>query len=118
MGALKGFQFVAFVTDTSEAWAHLEHSVRRRTFGSDDSNVVDLIAGPEAGTSRESPVELIAEQGDTLIFRTDAMPNGDLVTVILTILSPSAGELTGTDGTNWLRAIVRIEQMPESHHDH
>ncbi len=118
MGALKGFQFVAFITDTSEGWAHLEHSVRRRTFGSDDSNVVEMIAGPEAGQTRESAVELIAEQGDTLIFRTDAMPNGDLVTVILTMLSHTAGELTGTDGTNWLRAIVRIEQMPEEHHDH
>jgi hypothetical protein len=118
MGALKGFQFVAFVTETSEPWAHLQHSVRRRTFGSDESNVVEMIAGPEAGQSRESAVELIAEQGDTLIFRTDAMPNGDLVTVILTMLSHTAGELTGTDGKHWLRAIVRIEQMPESHHDH
>ena len=118
MSELQGFRFLAFITDTSPDWAHLLHSVRRRTFGADGGNVVDFIAGPEAGDRRSSPVELIAEQGDTLIFRTDAMPNGDLVTVVLTILSPTAGELTGTDGRNWLRAIVRIEELPASHHDH
>ena len=50
--------------------------------------------------------------GAGIVFASPAM------TLALTILSPTAGEMTVTSGANWARTVVALLGLPASHHDH
>ena len=89
----------------------------------DDDGVVEttLLASPSGvrpDHSLRGAVEFLAEQGDALIFRTDMQDGVGGVTVMLTLQSSATGELFATDGRDWSRAAVAIEQLPAIAHAH
>ena len=117
---LAGLSYVAHGVEASPGWQDQLHAVRRRTFAADGTSAVETLAGPDhIGHVGTGTAELVAEQGDTLIIRTTATPDTAPLTVVLTVFSPTVGEATVTDGTDWVRAVVAIESLPDAHgHDH
>jgi hypothetical protein len=118
---LAGLSFVATGCATSPGYAAVLHVVARHAIDERGGVTTTLLAAP-AGADGAAPVtgtaEFIAEQGDALIFRTTMSDGDGPVTVLLTVVSPSAGELFATDGTEWVRAVVAIESLPAGQHDH
>ena len=114
MSRLEGLEYLAFAVDASPAWRGTLHEPHHRTFGPGDATRFDVVGGdapPVDGTA-----ELIAEQGDTL---TMVITGHDApLTLALTILSPTVGEMTVTSGAEWVRCVVALLGLPESHHDH
>jgi hypothetical protein len=109
---LAGLEYVSYVVEASAGSPWGIHEAHHRTFGADGTTAHAI----GSGSPVEEHAELIAEQGDTLsILITGA--DGPR-TVALTILSPTAGELTITAGAAWARCVVALLGLPASHHDH
>ena len=121
MHSLIGLRYIATGCAASPGWQHLVHSVRRRTFDDDGSSTISELASP-TGSHGDAlytgDAAFIAEQGDSLIFRTNDTPEGGLITVVLTLSSDKVGELFATDGLEWVRSVVAIESLPEETHRH
>ena len=112
MSPLEGLEYVSYVVETSPGSPWAAHEAHHRTFGADGATAHDL----GRGVTTSEHAELIAEQGDTLsiLITGDEGPR----TIVLTILSPTAGELTITAGAAWARCVVALLGLPASHHDH
>ena len=113
MSQLAGLEYIAYAVAASPGWSHLLNEGHHRTFGGDGLTRVDVVGQGDAPV--ESPVELVAEQADTLTFIVhDDVPK----TFVLTVLSPNAAELTVTGGGEWVRCAVALVSLPETEHDH
>ena len=103
MSQLAGLEYIAYAVATSPGWSHLLNEGHHRTFGHGGVTQVDVVGQDLPPV--ESPVELVAEQGDPKTF-------------VLTVLSPNAAELTVTGGVEWVRCAVALVSLPETEHDH
>jgi hypothetical protein len=113
MSQLAGLEYIAYAVATSPGLSELLNEGHHRTFGADGLTRVDVVGSGESPVA--APVELVAEQGDTLTFIVhDDLPK----TFVLTVLSPNAAELTVTGGVNWVRCAVALVSLPETDHDH
>ena len=111
MSQLEGLEYISFCVEASPGWQERVHVPYHRVFGPGASTRFDTPGNAPV----EETAELIAEQGDTL---TIMITGGEPVTLALTILSPTAGEMTVTSGANWARTVVSLLGLPAGHHDH
>jgi len=118
---LAGLVYVATICATSPGAAPMLHVTARHTVDADGAVTTDLLAGPDGvpdGSAPRGTAELIAEQGESIVFQT-RLDGADLATtVVLTLHSASVGELTATTGGEWVRAIAAIEELPLLAHQH
>ncbi len=113
MSELKGLEYIAFAVEASEGWRSMLHEPHHRSFGKGGSTRFEAL-----GMGRpvvDATAELLAEQGDTLIILVHDEP---AVTLALTVLTPTAGEMTVTSGSEWARCVVALLALPAAHHDH
>ena len=78
MSPLAGLRFVVTICATSSGNAGLLHLTARHAFADDGSFASEILAGPSGALPEVQPrgrAELIAEQGESLIFRSDS--NGE-----------------------------------------
>ena len=97
------------------------HVTARHAIGDDGAVETTLLAGPDGAPPQAAVrgrAELIAEQGEALIFRTRQDGEDGWTTVVLTLHSAAAGEVFATDGTGWVRAIAAIDGLPAIAHEH
>jgi hypothetical protein len=114
MSGLDGLEYIAYAVEASPGWEPLLHVPRHRTFGPGDATAYAVAGSDEPevhGTAR-----LLAEQGDTLVI----LVNGEHapMTLALTVLSPTAAELTATSSGEWARCVVALIGLPAGAHDH
>ena len=121
MSPLAGLQFVVTICATSPSNAEMLHLTARHTFAADGTFHSELLGGPAGAMPNVRPAgraELIAEQGEALIFRSEVDGAERSSTVVLTLHTASAGEVFSTDGDAWVRGVAAIESLPASAHDH
>jgi hypothetical protein len=114
---LAGLSYIATAHTSSPGWAEDLFSVRRREVRADGTSTVVDLGGTGAPAPVTDRVELIAEQGDALIFEAVAVGERRVI-VVLTLHSASSGELFMTNGTDWVRSSVAVEALPAVAHDH
>lgn len=114
MSELDGLEYIAYAVETSPGWEPLLHVPRHRTFGLGGATSY-AVPGSDAAPVPGSAT-LLAEQGDTLVI----LITGDdaPMTLALTVLSPTAAELTATSGADWARCAVSLVGLPAAAHDH
>ena len=121
MSPLAGLRFVVTICATSSGNAGLLHLTARHAFADDGSFASEILAGPSGALPDVQPrgrAELIAEQGESLIFRSDVEGSERPSTTVLTLHTASAGEVFSTDGAEWVRGVAAIESLPASAHEH
>ncbi|MGI9188270.1 MAG: hypothetical protein ACR2J9_12280 [Gaiellales bacterium] len=121
MSPLAGLQYVVTFSTTSDGNAQLLHQTARHAFDADGSFTVEILGGPNGALPDVRPAgaaELVAEQGDALIYRSRVAGEVSTATTVLTLHSSSAGELFSTAGEEWVRGIVAVEALPAIAHDH
>ncbi len=120
MSPLAGLRYVVTICSTSPGHAGVLHLTVRHAFAEDGSFASEILAGP-AGALPDGPrgrAELIAEQGEALIFRSEVDGSERPSTTILTLHSAAAGEVFSTDGDDWVRGVAAIEALPAIAHEH
>lgn len=76
-----------------------------------------ILTGPAAGTEAAADVELVAEQGDTLVLRSRPQDGGHTI-LVFTLHSPTAAEVAGIGPRGWVRAAATVDALPASLHEH
>ncbi len=96
------------------------HLTARHAVGDDGSFQSEILGGPGGALDLRprGTAELIAEQGESLIFRSTVEGADRPSMVVLTLHSPSAGEVFATDGDEWVRGVAAVESLPAIAHDH
>lgn len=117
---LAGLSYVVTICATSPGNAGMLHVTARHAFADDGSFASEILAGPGGAMDLRprGTAELIAEQGEALIFRSAVDGADRPSTVMLTLHSPSAGEVFATDGDEWVRGVAAIEALPAIAHEH
>ncbi len=118
---LAGLAYVATICAASAGAAQMLHVTARHAVTADGAISTELLAGPAGvpdGPAPRGTAELIAEQGESIVFRTRSDDADDFTTVVLTLHSASVGELTATTGDEWVRAVAAIEELPLLAHQH
>lgn len=121
MNPLAGLQFVVTICAVSQGNAGLLHLTARHTFSEDGSFSSEIVGGPAGAQPDLRPsgrAELIAEQGESLIFQSTVDGDEQSSTVVLTLHSASAGEVFSTYGGEWVRGVAAIESLPAVAHEH
>ncbi|MGI9117356.1 MAG: hypothetical protein ACR2JV_06945 [Gaiellales bacterium] len=121
MSPLAGLRYVVTFCATSAGYAGVLHLSARHAFDEDGSFTTEIVAGPNGALPDVGPTgtaELIAEQGDALIFRSRVEGEGSTSTTVLTLHSASTGEVFSTSGEEWVRGVAAIESLPEIAHGH
>jgi hypothetical protein len=121
MSPLAGLRYVVTFRETSAGYADVLYLTARHAFAEDGSFTTEIVGGPNGALPDVRPTgsaELVAEQGDTLVFRSRAEGEAATATTVLTLHSASAGELFSTSGEEWVRGIVAVEGLPAVAHDH
>ena len=121
MSPLAGLRFVVTICATSPGNESMLHITARHTFAEDGRFASEVIAGPDGALADLHPQgvgELIAEQGESLIFRTTVDGDDRAATTFLTLHSAAAGEVFSTYGDGWVRGVAAIEELPVAAHDH
>lgn len=121
MNPLAGLQYVVTFCSTSDGYADVLYLTARHAFAEDGSFTTEIVGGPKGALPDVRPTgtaELVAEQGEALIFRSRVAGEGATATTVLTLHSASAGELFSTSGEEWVRGIVAIEALPAVAHEH
>ena len=121
MSPLAGLRYVVTFCATSEGYADVLHLTARHAFAEDGSFSTEIVAGPNGALPDVAPTgtaELVAEQGDALIFRSRVDGEGSTATTVLTLHSQSTGELFSTSGEEWVRGVAAIEHLPAIAHEH
>lgn len=118
---LGGLTYTATICATSADAAAMLHHTARHSVGEDGALRTVILGGPDGvpgDQPRSGVAELLAEQGEALIFRTRQDGDEAWTTVVLTLHSAAAGEVFATDGSWWVRAIAAIEGLPAIAHEH
>jgi hypothetical protein len=118
---LAGLEYVVTFREVSAGYADVLFLTARHAFADDGSFTTEIVGGPDGASADVHPsgmAELVAEQGDTLVFRSAVDGGGATATTVLTLHSSSAGELFSTTGEEWVRGIVAIEGLPAIAHEH
>jgi hypothetical protein len=117
---LAGLDYIATCCGASAGWSEHLFEVRHRLVAQDGGSTITVVASSNGnvGQMHTGAIELIAEQGDSLIMRTDGSIDGRPTTSFLTLHSSSVGELFSTDGTDWVRCSVAVRSLPAVAHEH
>jgi hypothetical protein len=121
MSPLAGLQFVVTICVASPGNAGMLHLTARHTFSGDGRFASEILAGPGGAQPDLRPsgrAELIAEQGESLIFLSTIDGDETSSTVVLTLHSASAGEMFSTYRGEWVRGVAAIESLPAVAHEH
>lgn len=121
MSPLAGLRFVVTICEASPGNSALLHLTARHAFAEDGTFVSAIIAGPAGAMPDVRPVgraELIAEQGDTIIFRSDVDGDDAPSFVTLTMHSAGTGEVFSSRAGEWVRGVAAIEALPALAHEH
>lgn len=120
MHPLAGLDYIATCCGASAGWSERLFEVRHRIVAKAGESTITVVASTNdnVGQTQTGAIELIAEQGDALIMRTDGSIDGKATTLFLTLHSSSVGELFSTDGTDWVRCSVAVRSLPAVAHEH
>ena len=118
---LAGLVYTVTFCATSDGYADVLHLTARHAFAGDGTFTTEVVAGPEGALPDIRPVgtaELVAEQGESLIFRSRVEGEDAVSTTVLTLHTASAGEVFSTSGDEWVRGVAAIESLPAIAHEH
>ena len=121
MNPLAGLQYVVTICAASPGNTELLHLTARHTIADDGSFSSEILGGPSGAQPDLQPsgrADLIAEQGESLIFQSTVDGDETPSTVVLTLHSASAGEVFSAYGGEWVRGVAAIESLPAVAHDH
>lgn len=121
MSPLAGLRYVVTFRETSAGYADVLYLTARHAFAEDGSFTTEIVGGPKGALPDVRPTgqaELVAEQGDTLVFRSRVQGEDATATTVLTLHSSGAGEIFSTTGDEWVRGIAAIEELPAIAHEH
>lgn len=120
MHPLAGLDYVATCCGASAGWSERLFEVRQRVVENNGQSTVTVLASPtgDVGQAHTGAIELVAEQGDALIMRSEGSIDGAPMTSFLTLHSSSVGELFSTDGSDWVRCSVAVRSLPAVAHEH
>ena len=118
---LAGLEYIVTFCSASDGYADVLHLTVRHAFADDGSFATEVLGGPGGALPDVRPAgraELIAEQGESLIFRSRVAGEGAVATTVLTLHSASAAEVFSTSGEEWVRGVAAIVALPAIAHDH
>ena len=121
MNPLAGLQYVVTICAASPGNVGMLHVTARHTFSGDGRFASEILAGPAGAlpdVRSSGQAELIAEQGESLIFLSTVDGDETSSTVVLTLHSAAAGEVFSTYGGEWVRGVAAIESLPAVAHEH
>ena len=121
MHPLAGLTYVATICSASDGASGMLHVVARHAIDEQGGVHTEILSGPTGAQTAAVPAaqaELLAEQGDSLVFRTRTIDESGTTTVVLTLHSSGVGEVTATTGGEWVRATAAIERLPALAHEH
>lgn len=121
MSPLAGLRFVVTICATSPGHAGMLHLTARHAFADDGSFTSEILGGPDGADPDLRPrgrADLIAEQGESLIFQSVVDGDDAPSTVVLTLHSAAAGEVFSAYGGEWVRGVAAIESLPAIAHEH
>lgn len=118
---LAGLRYVVTFCATSTGYADVLHLTVRHAFADDGGFTTEVVGGPKGALADVHPAgtaELIAEQGESLIFRSRVDGESGSATTVLTLHTATAGEVFSTSGEEWVRGVAAIEALPAIAHEH
>lgn len=121
MSPLAGLRFVVTICAVSPGNEQLLHLTARHEFLADGRFESEILAGPDGALEDVRPqgrAELIAEQGEALVFHSTVDGDAQASTTFLTLHSATVGEVYSGYGDGWVRGVAAIESLPAVAHDH